>query len=1087
LPTKLGGYFGAWNGDTDSSGAGGFASDRVIARVSGGIAQAFSARSYFGVEIDSIDGLMTLEPQRGQRTFPASPADNLIILTLKDKGRDAVMEAVAILNNTPGVVYAEPDYIVSASNVIPNDTHFDAPNMWGLKKIFAPDAWAINTGSKNVVVAVIDTGIDFRHPDLAANIWRNPGEIEGDGIDNDGNGFTDDIRGWSFTWGEESNNGTLDLNGHGSHVAGIIGAAGDNGVGTVGVNWSVSLMTLRAVMNTGDSFTSDIIKAIDYARLMQAPIINNSYGGVEYSQAHKDAIDNTDALFVVAAGNKATNNDSAPVYPASYGCPNIITVAATTFDDSLAPFSNYGAASVHIAAPGDSILSTTPVGTYGILSGTSMATAYVTGAAALVLADNPSMTAQQLKARLLESADQVPALAGKVSSGGRLNVHRALDLNAPESTPYIPVFPEGPPPFTGFAGGNGSFGDPYKVSTPVQLNAVRDYPDKHFIQINDIDMTYDTRDPNGIFYNETMGWKPIEYITGTYNGDGHIIAGLKIGRMNSGAGLFAINYGWIMNLGLQDNDIVFAQGGSIAGNNFGTIANCYNTGRVTGFGGYVSGIAGGGEITNCYNTGEISEVSDYVAIVGGISSTAGKITDCYNTGSVCSPHAADHRPGGIASYGFISKGHLVKYCYNTGIVTTPNGFGYGAVVCYDVDGGIVENSYCLGLYGGSVGTVLTDSQMKQRLSFIDWDFTSIWGRNPDINNGYPILRIFNNGAPSDLDGSEDPCSECGQTPCVCDSGDSQDAQKVAADKAALTWDVIKGANSGQASVTANLTLPASGASGAAITWATSDPSCISAAGTVARPPAGSPDKTVKLTATIKSGSVSDTVTFTLTVPAQAGGANENISAGYMTELADITITEPEDEAPIPASQLWINPFIDVHESDWFYDAVKYAHQTGLVAGTSATTFNPQDILTRGMMVMILWNHDGKPESGSVAFVDVPDGAWYTDAVNWAAANGIAAGYGNEYFGPGDGITREQMSVMLHNYAKFIEAELPNKRAGSFIDDIKISPWAKEAVDAMYAAQILNGKGENMFDPQGKATRAEVVTMMRNFIWEILPE
>ena len=998
LPTKLDEYCGAWNGNSDSLDNGRFANDRVIVRVSGGIVQAFSFGSFFGVEIDCIDDLMTLEPQTGQGIFSASMTDSLKVLTLKNKSRSAVVEAVAKLSLTPGIVYAEPDYIVSTSEVIPNDTHFSTPSMWGMRKICAPDAWTINTGSKDVVVAVIDTGIDFRHPDLAANIWRNPGEIEGDGIDNDGNGFIDDIRGWSFMWGDESNNRTLDLNGHGSHVAGIIGAVGGNGIGTAGVNWNVSIMTLRALMNFGEGFTSDLIKAIDYARIMQVPIINNSYGGSEYSQAQKDAIDNTDALFVVAAGNNATNNDSTPTYPASYDCSNIITVAATTYDDSLTSFSNYGATSVHIAAPGENIFSTTPVGAYSVLSGTSMATPYVTGAAALVLAENPTMTTQQLKARLLESVDKVPALAGKVSSGGRLNVHRALDLNVPASPPYIPTFPPEPPPFAGFAGGNGSNSDPYKVSTPIQLSAVRDYPDQHFIQINDIDMTFDTQNPNGIFYDETMGWEPIEYFSGTYNGDRHIITGLKIGRMTSGSGLFAINYGWIMNLGLEDNDIVVAQGGSIAGINAGTIVNCYNTGRVTGFGGYVSGIAGGGEITNCYNTGEISEVSDYVAIVGGISSIAGKIVNCYNTGSVCSPYAPDHRPGGIASYGFESQGNLVKNCYNTGLVTTPYGFGYGAVMSYNADGDTVENSYCLGLFGGSVGTVLTDYQMRQRSSFINWDFINVWGRNSTINDGYPVLRIFYNGTPSDLDGSDDLCFECGQDPCVCDSDGDPDAKKVPADK--------------------------------------------------------------------------------------AGGDNGNISLGDATDTTNTLIMEVEAETSVPAPKQWVNPFTDVHESDWFYEAVKYALQTGLVAGTSDTAFSPQVKLTRGMMVMILWNHDGKPQSGNAAFVDVPDGAWYTDAVSWAAANGIVAGYGNENFGPGDEITREQMSVMLHNYMKFLEAELPNKRTGSFTDDAQISSWAKEAVAIMYAAEILNGKGGNMFDPQGKATRAEVVTMMRNFVESI---
>jgi len=183
---------------------------------------------------------------------------------------------------------------------------------------------------------------------------------------------------------------------------------------------------------------------------------------------------------------------------------------------------------------------------------------------------------------------------------------------------------------------------------------------------------------------------------------------------------------------------------------------------------------------------------------------------------------------------------------------------------------------------------------------------------------------------------------------------------------------------------------------------------------------------------------------------------------------------------------WLNPFIDVKESDWFYDSVKFAHQNGLFSGTSTTTFSPSNTMTRGMMVTGLWRLGGSPTvgspaAGSAAFTDVPTGAWYADAVNWAAANGIVSGVGGNLFAPNDEITREQMAVMLNNYAKFVDAELPKEREGVFADEDKISSWAKEAVNAMYAAKILNGKGANDFDPQGRATRAEVAEMFKRFI------
>ena len=175
------------------------------------------------------------------------------------------------------------------------------------------------------------------------------------------------------------------------------------------------------------------------------------------------------------------------------------------------------------------------------------------------------------------------------------------------------------------------------------------------------------------------------------------------------------------------------------------------------------------------------------------------------------------------------------------------------------------------------------------------------------------------------------------------------------------------------------------------------------------------------------------------------------------------------------------PFVDVNQSDWFYDNVLFGYSGGLFSGTSATTFTPSGTMTRGMMVTVLWRMSGSPQAAGAGFSDLPEDAWYAAAVNWAYENGVVSGVGNNLFAPNDEITREQMAVMLYNYAKFIGAELPKNREGVFADEDKISAWAKEAVSAMYAAEILNGKGLNDFDPQGKATRAEVATMFTRFI------
>ena len=297
--------------------------------------------------------------------------------------------------------------------------------------IDAPAAWDITTGARSVVVAVIDSGLAVTHPDLAANIWTNPREIPGDGLDNDGNGFVDDVHGWDFANDDAD---PADDDGHGTHVAGTIGAVGDNAIGVTGVNWRVSLMGLKFLDANGNGFTSDAVAAVTYATRMRRDFgvnvvaINASWGGGSRSKVLADAIaagGRAGILFVTAAGNASSNNDRTPTYPANSADDAVITVAATNRSNRLAAFSNFGATSVDLAAPGVAIRSTVPGG-YASFSGTSMAVPFVTGTVALLAAANPRATAADIRRAILSTTKPVAALAGKVATGGLLNAAAAV-------------------------------------------------------------------------------------------------------------------------------------------------------------------------------------------------------------------------------------------------------------------------------------------------------------------------------------------------------------------------------------------------------------------------------------------------------------------------------------------------------------------------------------------------------------------------------------------------------------------------------------------------------------------------------------
>lgn len=355
------------------------------------------------------------------------------------KGSDP-KKAAASLQLEPEVEFAQPNFYYRLA-ATPNDPNWGNAGLYGLPMISAPAAWDLSTGSSTVVVANIDTGMRYTHEDLAANMWTNPGEIQGNGIDDDNNGFADDYFGYDFFFNDPD---PLDENGHGTHVGGTIGAVGNNALGVVGVNWNVKIMAIKIFDNTGFGTTSAmLVNAYNYIRMMKnrginIRVTNNSYAGCDeacgYDQATKDALDalgDAGVLNVFAAGNNGWNNDTAvaPAYPAAYTSPSILTVASSTSTDTRSGFSNWGPVTTDLAAPGSSILSTgnSTDSHYRTLSGTSMAAPHVTGAAALLAAFNPGLSAESLKATLMNTGDLLTGWdSTPIRTNRRLNVFNAL-------------------------------------------------------------------------------------------------------------------------------------------------------------------------------------------------------------------------------------------------------------------------------------------------------------------------------------------------------------------------------------------------------------------------------------------------------------------------------------------------------------------------------------------------------------------------------------------------------------------------------------------------------------------------------------
>jgi subtilisin family serine protease len=412
-----------------------FVAGEVLVQFKAGVGDAAKQRVLAGVE-GRLARELRLASQRNDGRGD-------LHLARSGPGRD-MQNVLAVLRASPSVDFAEPNWRYSRQ-LVSNDPYVTDGRLWGMlsgtsspANIYgsgAADAWADGKiCSTGVVVAVVDEGAMWNHADLAGQFWTNPFDPV-DGIDNDGNGYVDDVRGWDFA---SDDNSTFDgrSDDHGSHVAGTIAGKGGNGTGVAGVCWNATLISAKFLGRNGGT-TADAILAVDYLTDLKTRhnlnlvASNNSWGGGGFSQGLKDAIDRAGAaniLFVASAGNSGVNADSTPSYPAAYTSANIISVASIRSNGGLSSFSNFGATSVDLGAPGDGVFSTVPGGirgttsSYASYSGTSMAAPHVTGAVALYASLNPGATATQIKAAILASAIPTPSLAGKTVTGGRLSV-----------------------------------------------------------------------------------------------------------------------------------------------------------------------------------------------------------------------------------------------------------------------------------------------------------------------------------------------------------------------------------------------------------------------------------------------------------------------------------------------------------------------------------------------------------------------------------------------------------------------------------------------------------------------------------------
>ncbi len=661
-----------------------------------------------------------------------------------DKEKYSVDQIMNNLNSDNMIEYVQPDYYFNLAATPSTEQYYD--NQWGIKSpsygVDLLNLWSQITGNPSVVVAVVDTGVQYDHPDLVNNMWHNPDEISGNAIDDDNNGHVDDYYGWNFASNSSNIN---DNDGHGTHVAGIIGAE-INDLGVAGVVPNVKIMALKVISNDGNIYLSNVTSAINYAISKGVKIFNFSFGSNDYVQSFKDLLQSKDVLFVCAAGNGGEdqigdNNDNTPFYPASYDLNNVISVAATNSSGNLASYSNYGVNTVDVAAPGDYIYSTLNGSDYGYKSGTSMAAPFVTGLSAILYGSNTNTTISQLKNNIISGVKNLSSLNGKVFSSGLIDIKESYN-------DFMDVVE--------FDGGNGTVANPYLISTIRQLNAIRRNQSASYRLIANIDMT-------------DYEWISIGSLdapfTGTFDGNGYQLSNLSIDMPNdSYLGLFGyvhcssntvpnmynlkltidklngkdyigsfIGYGENVNIRnvsvitlINNSNPTTGYIGGIIGYGLNSkVTRGAVSGVINSTGDNVGGIAGylSGNMSLSYNEAKIYGHSNVGGLVGYI---IGDISDVYNLGIIIDSDAIANT-GGIVGYlnGNINNSYYLGLLDINDSITYEN---IGLIVGNN-DGGTITNSYYYNPYNilnNVYGSEITGTNIYDKQSYVGFDFTNNW-------------------------------------------------------------------------------------------------------------------------------------------------------------------------------------------------------------------------------------------------------------------------------------------------------------------------------------------------------------------------